>query len=248
VDKVVCMKWLVRIWIFSLALGVSVASAARPFADYQVILDRKPFGAPPDRSQMPEKVIRVSESFAAQMLLSGLFEMDDGNLRAAIVDKKDNSYFTLMIGEKNADGIELLDADYEREEATLQKDGQVVVLNMSGATTENVLSSAEREQRLKQAEERRLSYAERRRLRQIERSKPLEVPKPIYTGEELEKHLQRTQMDAIRKGMPPLPVQLTPEQDAELVAEGFLPPVDDEGYEIEEYAPTEDYYYEGYGY
>ena len=55
-------------------------------------------------------------------------------------------------------------------------------------------------------------------------------------------------MDAIRKGMPPLPVQLTPEQDAELVAEGFLPPVDDEGYEIEEYAPTEDYYYEGYGY
>ena len=32
--------------------------------------------------------------------------------------------------------------------------------------------------------------------------------------------------------MPPLPVQLTPENDALLVAEGFLPPVDEEGYEL----------------
>ena len=33
--------------------------------------------------------------------------------------------------------------------------------------------------------------------------------------------------------MPTLPVQLTPENDAKLVAEGVLPPVDDEGYEIQ---------------
>lgn len=242
------MKWLVPISLLLALLGTSGAAGARPFSDYQVILDRKPFGAPPDRSQLPEQVVPVSQSFAAQMVLSSLFEMDDGNLRAAIVDKKDNSYFTLMIGEKNDDGVELIDADFDREEATLQKDGQAVVLNMSGATTQNILSSSERAERLKQAEERRLSYAERRRQRMIERSKPLEVPKPMYSGEELQRHLQRTQMEAIRKGMPPLPVQLTPEQDAELVAEGFLPPVDEDGFEIEEYSPDDDYYPGDFGY
>jgi hypothetical protein len=37
-----------------------------------------------------------------------------------------------------------------------------------------------------------------------------EVPKPIYTGEALEKHLQEYQMEILRGGtMPPLPVQLS---------------------------------------
>ena len=86
---------------------------------------------------------------------------------------------------------------------------------------------------MKDAETRRLSYAERRRQRMLERQKPVEVPKPIYTGEELEKHLQDYQMEVIRQGLPPLPVQLTPDRDAQLVSEGFLPELDEEGYEIE---------------
>ncbi len=98
---------------------------------------------------------------------------------------------------------------------------------------------------MKQAEERRMSYAERRRQRMLERQKPVEVPKPMYTGEELEKHLQDYQMQVIREGLPPLPVQLSSDRDAQLVAEGFLPPVDEEGYIIE--PEEEDYgdeYYE----
>ena len=101
---------------------------------------------------------------------------------------------------------------------------------------------------MKEAAERRTSYAERRRLRMLERQKPVEVPKPIYTGEELEKHLQEYQMEVIRSGnLPPLPVQLTPENDAKLVAEGVLPPVDDAGYELvpEDEAGEEEYYEEG---
>ena len=54
----------------------------------------------------------------------------------------------------------------------------------------------------------------------------------MYSGEELEKHLQNYQMEVIRQGLPPLPVQLTADRDAQLVSEGFLPPVDEEGYEI----------------
>ena len=97
---------------------------------------------------------------------------------------------------------------------------------------------------MKQAEERRLSYAERRRQRMLERQKPVEVPKPMYSGEELEKHLQNYQMEVIRQGLPPLPVQLTADRDAQLVSEGFLPPVDEEGYEIVPEAEGEEGYYE----
>ena len=207
--------------------------SARPFEDYQVILDRKPFGTPPERSLEPERVVPVSESFAAQMVLSGIYELDDGNLRAAIVDRKDSSFFALMIGETSDGGIELVDADYDKGEAVLKKGEEVVVLTMGGGeSTGQVLSTAEVQDRQKQAEERRMSYAERRRQRQLERLKAPEVSQPLLTGAELEKHLQDYQMEVIRQGMPPLPVQLTPDRDAQLVAEGFLPPVDDEGYEI----------------
>ena len=225
-------KWAILIWMAACA-GAFADSAVRPFSDYQVILDRKPFGAPPDRSQEPERVVPVSESFAASLQLSNIYELDDGNLRAAIVDRKDNSFFSLMIGEASDGGIELVDADYDKGEAVLKKGEEVVVLTMGGGeSTGQVLSSAEVQDRQKQAEERRMSYAERRRQRQLERMKAPEAPQPLLTGEALEQHLQDYQMEVIRQGMPPLPVQLTPDRDAQLVAEGFLPPVDDEGYEI----------------
>jgi hypothetical protein len=217
----------------------------KPFADYQVILDRQPFGTPPEVAPEPERVIPASESFAAQMVLSGIYELDDGNLRAAITDKKDNSYFSLMIGETDANGIELIDVDYDKEEVVLKKGDEVVVLSMNGNAGTQVLNTTERKDREEKAKARRLSYAERRRARQLARQKPVEIPKPVYSGAELEKHLQEYQMEVIREGLPPLPVQLTPDRDAQLVAEGFLPPVDEEGYEIE---PEEEYYYEDEGY
>ncbi len=219
--------------LFAAAMGAGATPAVRPFSDYQVILDRKPFGVPPERAPEPERVIPVQESFAAQMQLSGIDDLEDGNMRVTVIDRKDNSYFSLIVGEKSDAGIELMDVDYEKEEAVLKKGEEVVVLRMSGTSGTQVLSSSEQQERMKDVETRRLSYAERRRQRMLERQKPVEVPKPIYTGEELEKHLQDYQMEVIRQGLPPLPVQLTPDRDAQLVSEGFLPELDEEGYEIE---------------
>jgi hypothetical protein len=240
------VKRAIAILGFASVLAAGAATpAVRPFEDYQVILDRKPFGAPPDRSLEPERVVPVSESFAAQMVLSGVYELDDGNLRVAVTDKKDNSYFALMVGEKSDQGIELIDADYEAGEAILKKGEETVKLSMSGESGSTMLSTTELKDRVKQAEERRLSYAERRRQRMLERQKPIEIPKPKFTGEELEKHLQDYQMQVIREGLPPLPVQLTPDRDAQLVEEGYLPPVDEEGYELDpEAVAAEDEYYE----
>lgn len=239
------VKWTIPIlWLAALWTANAAMPAVRPYEDYQVILDRKPFGAPLDRSLEPERVVPVSESFAAQMVLSGVYELDDGNLRVAVTDKKNNSYFALMVGEKSDQGIELIDADYEAGEAILKKGSESVKLTMSGESGSAMLSTTELQDRVKQAEERRLSYAERRRQRMLERQKPVEIPKPTFTGEELEKHLQDYQMQVIREGLPPLPVQLTPDRDAQLVSEGYLPPVDDEGYEVDPDAEDEEYYEE----
>ena len=238
------MKRIVAIGALCAAAAAGAAvPAPRPFSDYVVILQRQPFGTPPERAPEPERVRPVHESFAAQMVLSGIYELDDGNLRIAVVNRRDNSYFSLMVGQKEG-GIELLDVDYENEEAVLKKDDEVVVLRMGGSSGTQVLSSSERQDRMRQAEDRRMSYAERRRQRQLERQRPVEAPKPIYSGEELERHLQNYQMEVIRQGLPPLPVQLSPERDAQLVEEGFLPAVDEDGYEID----YDDEYYDDYDY
>ncbi len=247
-------------WLLWVPAAVAVPTV-RPFEEYEVILRRAPFGAPPSAVEEapPERVVPIQESFAAQMTLSGIFEAksDSAMVEVAITDRRDNTYFTLKIGETSEAGVTLLEADYEAEEAMLKKGAEVVVLSMKG-TPGQVLSQADLETRRNEMEQKRLSYAERRRLRQEARMKPRELPKPLYTGKELEQKLQESQMESIRKGMPPLPVTLTPENDAILVAEGFLPPQDDEGYELldePQPAPYDDYddgyydepYYDDYG-
>ena len=73
-----------------------------------------------------------------------------------------------------------------------------------------------------------LSYAERLRARrEALLIKQEEMRKtPGLSGEELQKHLQEIQMDAIRKGLPPLPIPLTKEMDDKLVSEGVIPPIE----------------------
>ncbi|MDD4341900.1 MAG: hypothetical protein PHO14_06665, partial [Kiritimatiellae bacterium] len=114
------------VWVAATAVHAEVP---RTLADYQIILDRQPFGTPPPDIPPPERVIPVQESFAATMVLSGIYEEDDGAMRAAIVDKKDNRYFSLIVGESE-EGVELLDVDYAKEEAVLKKGDEVVVLRM----------------------------------------------------------------------------------------------------------------------
>jgi hypothetical protein len=244
------------VWAAAAWTCAAAVPSVRPFSDYEVILRRAPFGelAPAGgAAEEAEHVVPIQESFAAQMVLVGIWEVkgEDGMLEVAVTDKKDNQYFTLRIGETNESGVTLESADYEMDEAILKKGSEVVVLSMRAGTSGQVLSASELEARKGQMEQKRLSYAERRRLRAEARARPRELPKPKYTGEELERRLQESQMESIRKGMPPLPVQLTPENDAQLVAEGFLPPVDEEGYELfeedggymveDEYFGDEDY-------
>lgn len=78
----------------------------------------------------------------------------------------------------------------------------------------------------------RASYAERLRQRReaMHQRTAASTNAPHLTGEEQRKFLEQYQMDIIRAGGakgPPLPIQLTPEMDAQLVKEGVLPPIED---------------------
>jgi hypothetical protein len=204
-----------------------VAANTPGFDRYQVIVDRKPFGeAPPPPEPPPPKPISPSESFARTLRLCALLEMDDGTIRVGLVDNKTKKDFFLSEGDI-VEGIELVSASYDEEEAVLRKGSEMAVIQLQSGDIQP-LNAAEQKERLERTKTRRLSYAERRRAREERRQARREAMKkqPRLEGEELEEHLKEYQMEVIRQGMPPLPIPLTQEMDDQLVSEGVLPPVE----------------------
>jgi hypothetical protein len=186
------------------------------FARYQPIIDKHPFGEEPPDADIVQ--VPVNQSFAKDLRLSMIYEGPSGDIRAGIVDNSTKKSYTLKVGE-SANGIELIEANIANSEATLKKGNEVVLFNLKAGEQPKMVA--------KKPEPRASSYAERRKalLQKVEERKKAEEPKePALTGEALQQHLQEVQMDAIRTGKPPLPMQLTPEMDAQLVSEGVLPP------------------------
>ena len=214
----------------SLIYVAGVLAAASAFADvgferYQIILDRKPFGdLPLPVTTDPNAPPPVS--FAQGLRLSMIIEDDTtGEMKVGFVDTRSNKSYTLAVGESQ-DGIELVSASWDNEEAILRQGGEMALIKLQSGTVESI-NPADQAARLQQAAQTtRPSYAERRRIRQQQMQQEVEKlnEKPKYTGDELAKHLYEYQMEVIRQGLPPLPIPLTPEQDAQLVTEGVLPP------------------------
>lgn len=200
--------------LFSAVLGMANEEG---FNRYQPILDKQPFGQAPPEADVVQ--VAASQSFARNLRLSMLFEGPDGTTRAGIVDNTTKKSYILRIGEPQ-EGLEMVEADIKASEAMLRKGNEVALFKLEAGAGEPISRT---EQSSRQS-----SYAERRRslLKKIEeRRKEAEPPpEPKLSGEALQKHLEQVQMDAIRNGLPPLPLPLTPEMDAQLVKEGVLPP------------------------
>jgi hypothetical protein len=146
---------------------------------------------------------------------------DDNGIRIGLIDQSNNKNFFLSVGQTE-ENIELVSANYQDEEAVLRKGSEMALVKLQSGEIQP-LSPAEQRERLNTPQGRRPSYAERRMMRQQQRQvEP--PPQPKYTGPELEQHLEQYQMEVIRQGLPPLPIPLTPEMDAQLVTEGVLPP------------------------
>ena len=260
-------------------LGEGVATRAT-FARYQVILDRQPFGdlTPPvveKPAPPPKPPPNPEESFVRNLRMVAITEGPDGPrvglvslgrparptgpvrmrpgqppVRPTPAAAAVQQTYYLRVGETSADGITLVDANYDEEKALLRKDGEQHWVSMGGglaeASAQTVAAAVPRPSAptptVTRAHPQAMSYAERQKWREevIRRRRERTLPReqdaagePI-TPEERQRRLQELNMELIRargeKG-PPLPIPLTPEQDATLVEEGVLPSQDDESEE-----------------
>ncbi len=216
----------------TIALGLCCgAKADEGFARYEVILSRMPFGDAPVIPDIDDTPLPAAESFAKSLRMCSITQPEGEGVKVGIVDAQTQKSFILSIGGEEADGITLVSASLEEEEAVLQKGVEIALVRLADGSatplTKQQLASR------KPAATANASYTDRRRQRREDRlaqlaearEKAKKVPeKPRFQGEELRQHLQQYNMEVIRQGLPALPIELSPEQDAQLVAEGVLDP------------------------
>lgn len=204
---------------FFILIGISIAAGLHAddgFQRYQMILEKQPFGQDPPGMDVVQ--IPITQSFARTLRLSMMFEGPEGDIRVGITDVEKKKDYVLRMGQE-VDGLELVDADLGASEAMVRRDNEVALFKLAAADPTPIPKSEQTR--------RKTSYQERRneRAQTTPTATQPEPPKePALTGDALRKHLENVQMDAIRNGLPPLPLPLTPEMDAQLVSEGILPP------------------------
>ena len=113
---------------------------AKPdFETYQPILDRMPFGAPPDPNASPTTLTAADarkeqlekEKLAKQINMSALNITPDGRTAIGFTDlsAKPPANYYLAVGE-SSDGWTVLEADYDTDTATVEKEGIEITLQL----------------------------------------------------------------------------------------------------------------------
>ena len=192
-------------------------------------------------------------SFAGKVRLSMMTQTENGVLVGFVfTDGKKSTSYLLTVGERDG-GFEVKSANVEEESAKIAYNGDVQPFTMGqtvsaaergaagvGASTAAAAPkpgsrvSRSRRRGATSGAAKSASYHEMlkarneaaRKKREAEAANRREETERL-TGEALRKHLQEYNMKLIRSGGamgPPLPIQLTPEQDNRLVEEGHLPP------------------------
>lgn len=170
---------------FFIMAQVSAAGSVS-FQRYEVILDRKPFGVelpPPPPPAVPP--IPPGESMVNQVRMSAVVRDDAGAIQVGLVDQKTKKPYFLAVGD-SVDGIEIVEADYERERVRLRRGGEDYWVSMAGGSNrfEAVTSASPASApppvalaspmslaiagsvRQAVAQDKRLSYALRRQMRE----------------------------------------------------------------------------------
>ena len=225
------LSFIIAVLLIAETTSVSYAFAEAPgFERYEVILSRMPFGAEP--ALLPGgaagQPVPPEESFAKNLKMCAVTRnFINGKPQVGLVDAASKKNYFLAVGEEQ-DGILVVEADYEGERARLRKGAEDVWIQMSDAKTMVTIAQAPPTGARGAAwvpGGARSSPNARRGV--VVRESKIEAP--LLTGEALTKHLESYQMDLIRAGGekgPPLPMELTPAMDAQLVKEGVLPPVE----------------------
>lgn len=201
--------------------AVTSVEASTTFQDYEVILNRKPFGDAPARESAASAPAPAPHS---PYRLSALFRGVDGRLLAGLVNRQDNKSLILTPNVPE-DGLRLLSADLDGGTATISDRGRTFVLELTSAPSPDSQADNARE-----SSSRTSNFTDRRRQLMQRMKKPDSETQADQAsrlrGQELKEHLQNYQMEVIRSGMPALPIPLTEEMDRQLVEEGVLEPLD----------------------
>jgi len=232
-----------------LVAGVAAESfGAVDFSRYAPILERRPFSSPvveepseappPTPTDTPPEFVRVLRMVAITESPAGV------RVGFMNISQKPPKPYYLYVGDSE-DGIQLMEADYDGEKALVRKDNEQfwITMGSGSAPQENVAPDVVPTENPHQRRgprttipspvastgdgdsARPMSYAERRRQR-IEQMQAQAQEARNISEEEAEKRLREYQMKLIREGKTPLPIPLTEEMDAQLVKEGFLPPME----------------------
>jgi hypothetical protein len=248
------MKSLLYVMVLMATVCGSLAMSRHDFSRYNLIVKRRPFAPPADAvNAAASNVITVVKppAFVKDLRMCAITESPAG-MKVGFVNirQKPQKPYYMYVGDSE-DGIELVDADYDKGGALLRKGGEQFWMYMGGGSTGAAAGSSKKQMvgrgpgsfRKKSgpggvSSAMPSSYAERRRKR-LEELRRIADEERRKSDEEIKKKLQEYQMERLRKGLVPLPLQLTPEADAELVKEGVLPPISEEGAAAEEDVPPD---------
>jgi len=233
-----------------LTVGMTGA-ALDPFDRYQIILDRKPFGEVVPPSAPAAASPSSSQPPLASVLRLTMLEYDEasGAVKAGIVDTKANRRYFLSVGQSE-EGVTIVNADFERDQVLVRKDGQEAWLTLGAGPKPRDAGSGV-VSRLPPAP----TNVARRVMIRTDASGATTVtelpagqslvtnppPRPWTTREEMREFYRKKNLELIRAGGrlgPPLPIRLTPEEDAMLVAEGVLPPLEEASEQPAPQTPT----------
>lgn len=224
--------------VSSIILGLVCAvawnsEAGADVGKYQVILDRMPFGEEPT----PESIAAAAaQAQAPRELFTKNLKMNavtrnflSGKVQVGFTDTVSKRSYFLGAGEIE-DGITVVEVDYEREKALLRKDGEEAWMGMNDVAQAVTVPAPVATASARRGGRPATAAGMPGRPGSMQKAaREAKAEKPKLSGEALTKHLQDYQMDLIRAGGekgPPLPMELTPEMDAQLVAEGVLPPME----------------------
>lgn len=249
-----------------------------PFSYYEVILERKPFGdlAKPNAAAAPEvpdqaaiEQAKEEQALARQIDMVAVNRTPRGKIAVGFIDKgeKPPRNYYLNVGDSSG-GFTVLEADFNEETATIEKDGVSIALKLGKGMIPKK-TEGEEGQAASAAQEPpppppvqpprpnitprpglvrpglrtesgaalpRSSYMDKIRTRQANKDAQNrasaeeiaklreEVSKAAQTSkEEAAQRERKINLELISRGQEPLsPIELTPEEDAELVRKGVF--------------------------
>jgi hypothetical protein len=149
-------------------VSANQAAVIQEFSRYNVILDRRPFGeAPSDvESVSVRPAPATGPSFADSLKLCAITEGRD-SIRVGFTDSKSKKTYFLFVGESE-DGIEVIEANYQDETATVSKGGDQRLLRMGMGGGSVVVAAA-----TKTAASGRTGFSALRRRRRVPRAQEL---------------------------------------------------------------------------